>query len=138
MNIKKAVAGGMAVGMLSIGALGFGSGIASADPPWPPGPGFNGPGPGHDGHWRGNDNRWNDRDWWRARPGKWWNDEPPWGYRQPPPAYYPGYLPNPGGPPPPPVNYYGQWANPVYDPGIQTWGIWLFGIFIPLVGFGTI
>ncbi|TGD90366.1 hypothetical protein BayCH28_00410 [Mycolicibacterium sp. CH28] len=31
-----------------------------------------------------------------------------------------------------PFNYLGHWVNPVFDPGYNNWGFWLFGAWIPL------
>ncbi|BBY66546.1 hypothetical protein [Mycolicibacterium helvum] len=31
-----------------------------------------------------------------------------------------------------PFNYGGNWVVPVFDPGYQNWGFWLFGVWIPL------
>jgi hypothetical protein len=70
---------------------------------------------------------------WRGGPGPEWRGGDDRGWRP--------------GPPPPdlgwrgidqgrwdhqPFNYGGNWVNPVFDPGYQTWGFWLFGTWIPL------
>ena len=117
--------------------------MAGADPaPWPPGHGNDGYGPSwQDNNWQSNNwqGDWNvgGRDWWRGRPGKWWRDGdlPPWGYwGAPPPVQWSG---------PPPweqprtINYWGYQATPVWDDGFHGWGIWLFGIWIPIVGIGV-
>ncbi len=31
-----------------------------------------------------------------------------------------------------PFNYLGHWVNPVFEPGYNNWGFWLFGAWIPL------
>ena len=70
-------------------------------------------------------NDWNDHDWWDDRQG------PPllgWG---PPPAY------QWTGGPPRPFNYWGYDVNPVWDNGFHQWGIWLFGLWIPIFGIGV-
>jgi hypothetical protein len=115
--------------------------------PGGPGPGWQGPGRGGPGpDWQGpHDDNWNagrdfnvgSRDWWRGRPGKRWRDDdlPPWGFWGPPPAY------QWSGPPPwvnpQSINYWGYQATPVWDDGFHGWGIWLFGIWIPIVGIGA-
>ncbi|HEY7053785.1 MAG TPA: hypothetical protein VH496_16870 [Mycobacterium sp.] len=155
MELKKVLATATIVSTLSVGALGagvvgLGTGAANADPaaplPMKPhGDDGNGPhGPGdHRGpdwkprpDWHGNDHDFTvgSRDWWRGRPGKWWRDDalPPWGFWGPPPAV------QWSGPPPwvnaHPINYWGYNASPVWDDGFHGWGIWLFGIWIPIVG----
>jgi hypothetical protein len=37
---------------------------------------------------------------------------------------------------PSPIEDLGQWIQPVFDPDYQQWGIWLFGFWVPLPGFG--
>ena len=54
----------------------------------------------------------------------------------------PGEPPRPdwGGPLPPPggqwvggpINYWGYPETPVWDRGFNQWGIWFFGVWIPL------
>ena len=39
--------------------------------------------------------------------------------------------------PPRPFNYYGYDVNPVWDQGFNQWGIWLFGLWIPIFGIGS-
>jgi hypothetical protein len=163
MRLKKMVATAATVSALGFGAI-SGVGVANADPAapfpakpgpcgphndcWPgPGPGARGnPGNGPDwkpgqgpGNWNNNiqDLSVGSRDWWRGRPGKWWKDDdlPPWGFwGAPPPVQWTGPPPwvNPH-----PINYWGYNATPVWDDGFQGWGIWLFGVFIPIVGIGT-
>lgn len=120
-----------------------------------------GPGPGRDngpdwnrgpGDWNNGPGDWNvhnnihnnihndvdfgvgSQDWWRGRQGKWWRDGdlPPWGFWGAPPAA------QWSGPPPwvdpHPINYWGYNATPVWDDGFHGWGIWLFGVWIPIVG----
>jgi hypothetical protein len=149
-------------GITIASSLGFGSiAVANADPgaPFPakpgpcgphnncgPGPGPGGPGgPGRD--WRGpggpgphdfkpvnNDFGVGSPNWWRGRPDKRWGDDalPPWGFWGPPPAY------QWQGPPPwvnrGPINYWGYQVTPVWDDGFHGWGIWLFGLWIPIIG----
>ena len=48
----------------------------------------------------------------------------------PPPAY------QWTGGPPRPFNYWGYDVNPVWDDGFHQWGIWLFGLWIPIIGIG--
>lgn len=150
MKLKKILATATAATTLGLGAVGgaLGGATAGADPgaPLPAKPGPCGhdndcsPGPGP--AWNRGDGNWNNgyqysvgsRDWWRGRPGKWWRDDdlPPWGFWGPPPAV------QWSGPPPwvdpHPVNYWGYWATPVWDDGFHGWGIWLFGVWIPIVG----
>ena len=126
-------------------AVGLGGGVAIAEPtaPAPLKPGH-----GHDDIDRPcfpfceNRNDWNDFDrgdwdkgfWWANNRHDWWDDRqgpPPWGWG-PPPAYQ-----WPGGPPQP-FNYWGYDVTPVWDIGFHQWGIWLFGIWIPIFGIGVI
>ena len=159
MKLKKILATATVTSALGFGALGAGGAVASADPPWKPdhdddGPSWqwqdnNGRGnpwqgkpwqgnPWQGDNWQGNNN-WEvgNRDWWIGRPGKWWPDHelPPWGFWGPPPAY------QWSGPPPwvhpRPINYWGHEVWPVWDDGFHGWGIWLFGIWIPIVGIGV-
>ena len=58
------------------------------------------------------------------------NGPPPWGWG-PPPAY------QWDGGPPRPFNYWGYNANPVWNDGFGQWGIWLFGLWIPIFGVGV-
>jgi hypothetical protein len=62
-----------------------------------------------------------------------WDDSwgaPPWGWGPPPPVYWNG------GPPPQTINYWGYDAAPVWNDGARQWGIWLFGLWIPVFGVG--
>jgi hypothetical protein len=148
MRLSKVVSAAMIVGALGFGALGPGGAVASADPvvPAPLKPGHddfcppwcgNGNGNGNgNGHGNGPDwNHWNgDKGpWWASNRHEWWNDNdgrPPWGWG-PPPAY------QWDGGPPRPFNYWGYNVNPVWDDGFRQWGIWLFGLWIPVFGIGV-
>jgi hypothetical protein len=80
-------------------------------------------GPGH----------WDKGPWWANNRHDWWDDRqgpPPWGWG-PPPAY------QWTGGPPRPFNYWGYDVNPVWDDGFHQWGIWLFGLWIPIIGIGV-
>jgi hypothetical protein len=136
----------MIVGALGFGALEPGGAVASADPvapaPLKPGhddfcPPWCGNGNGN-GHGNGNGPDWKHWDgdkgpWWAGNRHEWWNDvngPPPWGWG-PPPAY------QWAGGPPHPFNYWGYDVNPVWDDGFGQWGIWLFGLWIPVFGIGV-
>jgi hypothetical protein len=143
MKLKKVLAGAMVGSALVFSAVGAGVGVANADraapaplrppgdpcPPWgcngrDNGPGWRDNGPG----WQRND--WDKGQWWATNRHDWWDDRngaPPWGWG-PPPAY------DWDGGPPHPFNYWGYDVNPVWN-GFQ-WGIWLFGIWIPIFGIG--
>ena len=156
MKLTRIIAAVTVAGALGVGSIGVANAAPGAPLPEKPGcgrdhdcgPGPGWPGPGPDGPGRGpggpgphNDN-WNagrdfsvgSVDWWRGRPGKHWRDGdlPPWGFWGPPPAY------QWSGPPPwvnqGPINYWGYQATPVWDDGFHGWGIWLFGVWIPIVG----
>lgn len=148
MKLKKILATATAAAAVGAGALGVG-GTASADPvaPMPAKPGHCGrnidcsPGPGFNAgpEWNRGEADWDvgSMNWWRGRPGKWWHDDqlPPWGYwGAPPPVQWSGPPPwvNPH-----PINYWGYDVTPVWDDGFHGWGIWLFGIWIPIVGIQT-
>jgi hypothetical protein len=148
VKLTKVVATAATVGTLAFGAVGVGNGIAGAQPsaPIPLDPGR---GPG--GH--GNDdfcqprcggpdfNRggpdFNREDWnrnqWRPDPHQRWDDRwgaPPWGYGPPPPVYWNGgYRPQQ-------IDYWGYQSTPVSNDGFRQWGIWLFGLWIPVFGVG--
>jgi hypothetical protein len=106
------------------------------DPNWNRGDGNWNRGDGNwnrgDGDWdRGRDGGVGTLDWWRGR--QWWRDGdlPPWGFWGQPPAYQWA-----GAPPwvdPHPFNYWGYNATPVWDPGYNQWGFWLFGTWIPII-----
>jgi hypothetical protein len=36
-----------------------------------------------------------------------------------------------------PATYWGYQLNPVWDNGLHPWGIWPFGIWIPIFGIGV-
>ncbi len=42
--------------------------------------------------------------------------------------------PQPDMPPPPPLQYGGQTVSPAFDGGLQQWGFWYFGNWVPLFG----
>jgi hypothetical protein len=69
---------------------------------------------------------------WHNAP--WGGQAPPWGWGRPPrPDFDDSRLPPPGAPwNAGPINYWGYQANPVWDPGFNQWGFWLFGVWIPL------
>ncbi|GAS92098.1 hypothetical protein [Mycolicibacterium brisbanense] len=121
--------------------------------PGPGGPGPGGAGPGGQDH-RGPDNGPGDPGRWQGDPGG--PDRGPGGPDRGPggPGGWPGgddhrgdHRWDPPPPPPPdlswrgidqgrwdhqPFNYNGNWVTPVFDPGYNAWGFWLFGIWIPL------
>jgi hypothetical protein len=138
MMLEKVLAGAMVGSALVFTAVGVGTGVANADPaaptPWRPGDdpcppwGCNGPGRDSGPDWQHSD--WDKGQWWATNRHDRWDDRngpPPWGWG-PPPAY------QWDGGPPHPFNYWGYDANPVWN-GFQ-WGIWLFGIWIPIFGLG--
>jgi hypothetical protein len=145
MRLAKFVSGAMIVGALGFGAFGPGGAVASAGPS---APAPLKPGNGNDnwckpwcdnGNGRGNNGPdWNRGDfdkgpWWAGNRHDWWDDNngpPPWGWG-PPPAY------QWAGGPPRPFNYWGYDVNPVLDDGFGQWGIWLFGLWIPIFGIGV-
>jgi hypothetical protein len=92
------------------------------------GPDFQGP------DFRGPDFRGDDRGpWWASNRHDWWDDRngpPPWGWGPPPPLQWNG------GPLPHDINYWGYNVNPVWNDGPRQWGIWLFGLWIPIFGVG--
>jgi hypothetical protein len=143
VRVKKVLATATAACALGLGALGARGAVAGADPvPWKPGDGNDDNGPSwQDNDWQGDNwqGDWNvgGRDWWRGRPDKWWRDGdlPPWGYwGKPPPVRWSGPPPweNPRQ-----INYWGYDATPVWDDSFHGWGIWLFGIWIPIIGIGV-
>ena len=90
------------------------------------------------GNWDNQQGNWNNQGnfdkgpWWANNRHDWWDDRqgpPPWGWG-PPPAY------QWAGGPPRPFNYWGYDVNPVWDNGFHQWGIWLFGLWIPIFGIG--
>ena len=146
MRLSKFVSAAMIVGALGFGALGPAGAVASADPvvpaPLKPGHGNDdwcppwcgngdGNGNGHGPEW--NNGNWDKGPWWASNRHEWWDDRngaPPWGWG-PPPAY------QWTGGPPHPFNYWGYDVNPVWDDGFGQWGIWLFGLWIPIFGIGV-
>jgi hypothetical protein len=71
--------------------------------------------------------------WWASNRHEWWDDRrgaPPWGWGPPPPVQWNG------GPVPHSINYWGYDVNPVWNDGPRQWGIWLFGLWIPIFGAG--
>lgn len=136
MVLTKAVSAAMIVGALGLGALGPGGAVASAAPAVPAPekprhddlcPPWCGNGPGN-----GNANGHDKGPWWANNRHDWWDDRqgpPPWGWG-PPPAYH-----WTGGPPRP-FKYWGYDVIPVWDHGFRQWGIWLFGLWIPIFGIG--
>jgi hypothetical protein len=145
MKLAKTVVNAMFVAAFGIGSAGLGGGVASAQPavpaPLKPGHDIDRPcfpfceGRGDDWHEfkRGDwDDDWDKGDWWRKNRHDWWDDRqgpPPWGWG-PPPAYHWH------GGPPRPFKYWGYDVTPVWDPGFHQWGIWLFGLWIPIFGIG--
>jgi hypothetical protein len=156
MKLAKIVVNAIAVATLGFGAAGTGIGAASAQPgaplPQRPGPGHNIDQPCfpfcenrhddwnnndfHRGDWNNNDFRhgdWDKGPWWANNRHDWWDDRqgmPPWGWSLPPAYYWPGG-------PPHPFNYWGYDVNPVWHDGFHQWGIWLFGLWIPIIGIGV-
>jgi hypothetical protein len=150
MKLMKVVATAMIVGGLGFGSAGMGAGVATATPaapiPLKPGHGnddfcppvCNGnSGRGHDkGPWENgswNNGGWDKGPWWAGNRHEWWDDRngpPPWGWGPPPPLQWSG------GPLPQNINYWGYNVNPVWNDGPRQWGIWLFGLWIPIFGVG--
>jgi hypothetical protein len=149
MKFARTVVNAIVVAAVGFGAAGLGTGVASAKP-------------GHDidrpcfpfcedrhdwNNWNGNDwngndwngNNWNNGNggwdkgaWWANNRHDWWDDSrgmPPWGWNYPPAYQW-------AGGPARPFNYYGYDVNPVWDDGFHQWGIWLFGLWIPIFGIG--
>ncbi|OMB99431.1 hypothetical protein A5733_06060 [Mycobacterium sp. NS-7484] len=133
--------------VLTLGALGAGAPVAAATPTMPTVPAPLKPGHGHDdcfpfcdGGPPGRDfdhrrDHWDDKGpWWANNRHDWWDDRngpPPWGWGPPPPLHWRG------GPLPRTVNYWGYNLNPVWDNGFRQWGVWLFGVWIPIIGVGV-
>jgi hypothetical protein len=153
MRLSKFVSAAMVVGALGFGAIGPGGAVASADPvapaplkphddfcpPWCGDGNGRGNGHGHDDYcppWCGEGNghgNWDKGPWWANNRHDWWDDNrgaPPWGWG-PPPAY------QWDGGPPRPFNYWGYNAVPEWNNGFGQWGIWLFGLWIPIFGIGV-
>jgi len=143
MRLAKIVSAAMIVGALGFGAIGPGGAVAFADPfapaPLKPGDGNddwckpwcdNGNGRGNGPDWKGWDG--DKGPWWANNRHEWWDDNngpPPWGWGPPPPYQW-------AGGPPRPFNYWGYDVTPVWDDGFRQWGIWLFGLWIPIFGIG--
>jgi hypothetical protein len=153
MRLTRIVASAMIVSGVGFGSVAVGTPIASARPtaPMPQKPGHGNDdycppwcgdtrGPnrycppwcdnnaGNNG--RGHDD-WDKGPWWASNRHDWWDDRngpPPWGWGPPPPYQWNG------GPLPQSVDYYGYNAAPVWNGG--QWGIWLFGLWIPIFGVG--
>src|SRR5690348_12627811 len=151
MGLSKFVSAAMIIGALGFGAIGSGGAVASAEPVapaplkphddfCPPGWGNgNGHGNGHgNDNWNGNGKGngpagWDKGPWWASNRHDWWDDRngpPPWGWGPPPAFQWDGG-------PPHPFNYWGYDVNPVWDNGFGQWGIWLFGLWIPIFGIGV-
>ena len=135
MKLNRLVAGATIAGALGAAALGMGSGLANAAPtPAPNDHGvsapidYHGPGrPGGPAPWRGDPHR----GFFNGAP--WGNGPAPWGLGAPPRPAWGGPLPPPGarwagGP----INYWGYQETPIWNPGFNQWGFWLFGVWIPL------
>jgi hypothetical protein len=153
MRLIKIAAAALIVGGLGFGSMGVGTGLANANPvaplPLKPGHGnddFCPPWCGNGGHGNGNGNgngpwnqapwdngHWDRGPWWASNNHDWWDDRngaPPWGWGPPPPYQWNG------GPLPQTINYWGYNVNPVWNDGPRQWGIWLFGLWIPIFGVG--
>ncbi|OBA96969.1 hypothetical protein A5662_17175 [Mycobacteriaceae bacterium 1482268.1] len=137
MKLARTLVNAMVVAALGFGsAAGLGAGVAAAKP-------------GHDIDqpcfpFCENRKGWNDFDhvghgdwdkgpWWANNRHDWWDDRqgsPPWGWGPPPVYHWPGG-------PPRPFNYWGYDVNPVWHDGFHQWGIWLFGLWIPIIGIGV-
>jgi hypothetical protein len=141
MKPIKIVAAAMIVGGLGFGSMSVTAPMASAQPvaPIPQKPG----GHGNDDYcppWCGDTkgpNRycppWCDNNVGHGDDKGFWDDRngpPPWGWGPPPPIQWNG------GPPPQSVNYWGYNLNPVWNDGPRQWGVWLFGLWIPIFGVG--
>ena len=155
MRLARIAVNALVVGAVGLGAVGMGGGVASAQPaaPAPLRPGHNNDidrpcfpfcENGNNRNDWNNGNDWNDWNnpqhgnwdkgpWWANNRHDWWDDRqgpPPWGWG-PPPAY------QWDGGPPRPFNYWGYDVNPVWNDGFHQWGIWLFGLWIPIFGIGV-
>ncbi|OBK78666.1 hypothetical protein [Mycobacterium sp. 1274761.0] len=135
MKLTKSLVNAMVVAALGFGAAGLGTGVATAKPghdfdqpcfPFCENRGWN----DFEHAGRGD---WDKGPWWANNRHDWWDDRkgsPPWGWG-PPPAYH-----WPGGPPRP-FNYWGYDVTPEWNIGFHQWGIWLFGLWIPIIGIGV-
>jgi hypothetical protein len=144
MKLARTLVNATVVAALGFGAAGLGTGVASAKPRHDiDRPCFPFCENRNDRNDRNDWNDWNDFDrgdrghwdkgpWWANNRHEWWDDRqgpPPWGWG-PPPAY------QWAGGPPRPFYYWGYDVNPVWDDGFRQWGVWLFGLWIPIVGIG--
>ncbi|GFG48732.1 hypothetical protein CQY20_28105 [Mycolicibacterium agri] len=134
MKPARTLVNAIVVAALGFGAAGLGTGVAEAKPkhdidrPCFP---FCGDGHGRKDFHRGD---WDKGPWWANNRHDWWDERqgpPPWGWG-PPPAYHWH------GGPPRPFNYWGYDVTPVWDDGFHQWGIWLFGLWIPIIGIGVV
>ena len=141
MKLARTLVNATVVAALGLGTAGLGTGVAAAKP----GNDIDRPcfpfcenrhddwndvdrsnfdrGPGH----------WDKGPWWANNRHDWWDDRqgpPPWGWGPPPPYRW-------AGGPPRPFDYWGYDVTPVWDDGFREWGIWLFGLWIPIIGIGA-
>ena len=145
MRLAKITSAAMIVGALGFGVVASGGAVASATPiapvPLKPGhddddwckPWCNGNGRGNGPDFKRGDFNFDKGPWWANNNHQWWDDRkgpPPWGWGPPPPHQW-------AGGPPRPFNYWGYDVNPVWDDGFRQWGIWLFGLWIPIFGIGV-
>jgi hypothetical protein len=135
MRLAKIVSAALIVGAVGFGGIGPGGAMASAKPghgndDWCDQWCNNGRG-GHGPDFKRGD--WDKGPWWASNKHDWWDDRqgaPPWGWGPPPPFQWIGG-------PPRPFNYWGYDVTPVWDDGFRQWGIWLFGLWIPVFGIGV-
>jgi hypothetical protein len=149
MRLAKVASAAMIVGALGFGVVAPGGAVASASPaapvplkpghggddwckPWCDNGNGNGNGRGNGPDFKRGDFGFDKGPWWANNKHEWWDDNkgpPPWGWGPPPPYQW-------AGGPPRPFNYWGYDVNPVWDDGFRQWGIWLFGLWIPIFGIG--
>jgi hypothetical protein len=134
MKPARSLVNAIVVAALGFGAAGLGTGVAEAKPKHDiDRPCFPFCGDRHDrDHFHRGD--WDKGPWWANNRHDWWDERqgpPPWGWG-PPPAYHWH------GGPPRPFNYWGYEVTPVWDDGFHQWGIWLFGLWIPIIGIGVV
>jgi hypothetical protein len=143
MRLTKFASATVIIGALGFGAIGPGVAVGSANPvapvPLKPGHGNDdwckpwcGQGNGNGPDWKRGD--WDKGPWWADNRHEWWDDRngpPPWGWGPPPPYHWHGG-------PARPFKYWGYDVTPVWDDGFRQWGIWLFGLWIPVFGIGVI
>lgn len=136
MKLARSVVNAIVVAALGLGAAGVGTGVATAKPKHDiDRPCFPFCENRHDrGDWKDfHRGDWDKGPWWANNRHDWWDDRqgpPPWGWG-PPPAY------QWNGGPPRPFNYWGYDVSPVWNDGFHEWGIWLFGLWIPIIGIGV-